>query len=187
MLPTPASISRRRLLESAWRAARYTVGFQLADGRRAVSNATPEQWTQFRRVTTGLPSTLAEHQADERTWLARGWPVDALRVGYRTAAIALLPLALVGYVVAPWRRPPGWAGAWLVGAAAAVAVLSRIGLLALVDSTTFPAIANAPYSLPAPGFLIVVALLGLCWPSCPGAARCCPGRTGSPMSISTTP
>src|SRR5664279_275192 len=25
------------------------------------------------------------------------------------------------------------------------------------------------------------------WPSCPGAARCCPGRTGSPMSISTTP
>jgi hypothetical protein len=161
MLPTPASVSGRRLLESAWRAARDTVGFQLADGRRAVSNATPEQWTQFRRVTTGLPSTLAEHQADERTWLAGGWPVDALRVGYRTVAMALLPLALVGYVVAPWRRPHGWAGAWVVGAAAAVAVLSRIGLLALVDSTSFPAIANAPYSLPAPGFLIVAGLLGL--------------------------
>src|SRR5664280_1920277 len=26
-----------------------------------------------------------------------------------------------------------------------------------------------------------------CWPSCPGAARCCPGRTGSPMSISPPP
>src|SRR5665648_571859 len=90
-------------------------------------------------------------RAAERPWLAGGWPVDALRVGYRTAAIALLPLALVGYVVAPWRRPHGWAGAWVVGAAAAVAVLSRIGLLALVDSTSFPAIANAPYSLPAPG------------------------------------
>jgi len=64
-------------------------------------------------------------------------------------------------VVAPWRRPYGWAGAWVVGAAAAVAVLSRIGLLALVDSTSLPAIANAPYSLPAPGFLIVVGLLGL--------------------------
>src|SRR5450759_4776741 len=51
MLPTPASVSGRRLLESAWRAARYTVGFQLANGRRAVSKATPEQWTQFRRVT----------------------------------------------------------------------------------------------------------------------------------------
>src|SRR5664280_170189 len=146
MLPTPASVSGRRLLESAWRAARDTVGFQLADGERAVSNATPEQWTQFRRVTTGLPSTLAEHQADERTWLAGGWPVDALRVGYRTAAIALLPLALVGYVVAPWRRRHCSAGPSVVRGAAAVAVLSRFALLPLVVSTSLPAIANALYS-----------------------------------------
>src|SRR5664280_1520711 len=109
MLPTPASVSGRRLLESAWRAARDTVGFQLADGERAVSNATPEKWTQFRRVTTGLPRTLAEHQADERTWLAIGCPDDALSVVYRTAGarrLDILPSDRERPILPPGARRP---------------------------------------------------------------------------------
>jgi cell shape-determining protein MreD len=74
-------------------------------------------------------------------------------------SIALLPLALAGYLLAAARRRRGWFPVWIVGVAAGVAVLSRIGLLALVDSTSFPA-AQTLYALPAADFLLLFLLTG---------------------------
>jgi hypothetical protein len=159
MLPRPAQFDTAAFLKSARTMSRLLLGFHLASQARPASAGDAAGWELYRLTIRGLPKTLAAHQAHETAW-QRGRAVarlDRLRRVYARGTLVFLPVALAGYVVALKKRRPGWAGAWIFGAGAGVAVVSRIALVSLLDSTSFPGV---PHILPAASFLIVFMFVG---------------------------
>ena len=176
MLPSPSRISVTALVASAWSSFRWMATYRPADTARPPSTGSARNWALFQRTVNGLPATLQEHQRQERVGLARARYLVVLRLAYQAAVLVLLPLALAGYVLAPVRRPPRWSAVWVLGVAAGVAVLGRVLLLALIDSTSFLAAQASNYALPAMSFLLVFTALGVvlllrCWPGASGLVR----------------
>ena len=176
MLPSPSRISVTALVASAWSSFRWMATYRPADTARPPSTGSARNWALFQRTVNGLPATLQEHQQQERVGLARARYLAVLRLAYQAAVLLLLPLALAGYVLAPVRRPPRWSAVWVLGVAAGVAVLGRVLLLALIDSTSFLTAQASNYALPAMSFLLVFTALGVvlllrCWPGASGLVR----------------
>jgi hypothetical protein len=160
MLPEPSDVDVPALVASAWSSFRWLVVYGPAQTGRSPSSGSAADWALFHRTVNGVPATLAEQRSQERAGLARARYLVVLRVVYASALVVGVPLALAGYVLAASRRPAGWAAVWILGTAAGVAVLGRVLLLALIDSTSFATAQASNYSLPAVSFLLVFTTLG---------------------------
>ncbi len=80
--------------------------------------------------------------------------------GYAIAFPVLAFVGAAGLVLALFRRSDAHAGALLaLASASAVAVCTRLALLAYLDATSFPA-ADVHYVAPASPFVIIVAVVG---------------------------
>ncbi|HVE74794.1 MAG TPA: hypothetical protein VNA30_06905 [Mycobacteriales bacterium] len=161
MLPQPESIRAGAYAGSFLQASAWLVGFRLGDMYPGVrSQGDPHNYAVFARSLPGLPATLEEQNAREERraphldWVAR------LRAIYGWLFPPLLVAAVGGLLLAPLRGRGRWQGPWLLALAAAVMVLTRLGLLALIDSTSFPA-AESRYLLPASSALIVFTVAGV--------------------------
>lgn len=140
-LPRPQSVPAGELVQATGRGLAQVVSYE-APGYRA-QRGTQEQYELFTRSVRGLPDRLAEQE--RRVDAASTAPHDVLRALYAGGtALALLP-ALVGLL---WWRDRGQRLLQVVGAVLVAAVLTRVGLLALVDVTSFPAVGTG-YMLPA--------------------------------------
>ena len=160
MLPELSAVDVPTFAASAWSSVRWLVTYGPAETARSPSSGSPRNWALFHRVVNGVPDTLPEQQSRERAGLARARYLVVLRVVYAAGLLVGVPLALAGYVMALSRRPAGWAPLWILGTAAGVAVLGRVLLLALIDSTSFATAEASNYALPATSFLLVFAGLG---------------------------
>lgn len=160
MLPEPSAVDVPAFASSAWSTVRWLVTYGPAQTGRPPSSGSARNWAVFHRVVSGVPDTLQEQRSQERVGLARARYLVVLRVAYAAGLLVGLPLALAGYVLALSRRPAGWEPLWILGTAAGVAVLGRVLLLALIDSTSFATAEGSNYSLPAMSFLLVFAGLG---------------------------
>lgn len=145
------------VVASASEGFRYLMDFSLAEPARSPSSGAPPNYELFRTTLNGLPPTLQEQQAAEAR-AQEHWPdIRRLAALYRYMSWALLLAGLLGFVVSLRRRESFQL--WVLGVAALVAVLCRIGLLAVVDATSFPAVRTS-YMLPASTFLLVTGLAG---------------------------
>lgn len=160
MLPELSAVHVSAFAASAWSSLRWLVIYGPAQTGRPPSSGSPRNWALFHREVNGVPDTLQEQQPSERSGLDRARYLVVLRVAYAAGLLVGLPLALAGFVLAPLRRPAGWEPLWIVGTAAGVAVIGRVLLLALIDSTSFATAEGSNYSLPATSFLLVFAGLG---------------------------
>jgi hypothetical protein len=166
LFPDPSQIHLDKWWDSTVRDLRYMLDFKGADPRRPLSGLpqTPndaEEWALFHDTVRGLPSSLEAQQSNEKD--AAAWLDDLvhLRNSYRRTLVFAFPLAIVGYVVAGWRRRSKWSRVFLIGVGSATAVITRAVLIGLIDSTSFPAV-NAPtYVLPASAFLLVFVVCGI--------------------------
>ena len=161
LLPQLSSIKAGALSHSFAAATRWLVGFHMGDQtgpQRGLGR--PQDWALFAQVLPDLPASPATFQRRERGF-ARHWQnvVQKITSLYRLLILPFFVLALVGYAIAPLRRRPDWGASYLVGCAAGLAVFCRLGLIALVDSTSFPA-ARTVYLLPASPLLIVFVGMG---------------------------
>jgi hypothetical protein len=134
------------------------------------SGGAPESWETMTRPIRGAGSQ-ADHVADEARAMRRQEAVSALTDLYRWGArvgavVALVGLAL-GVATRAGRRHPA---ALLVCGAMLTAVLSRVGLVALVDATSWPVDNATVYLLPGVDFLLVFVILG-CWIGATAADR----------------
>jgi len=146
------------------------------------------QQAEFASVVGGVsPDPLAEQRLVAH---GRGtWWRDGTRTAYRWLLLLGLPFAAVGLF---WPRDRGQRAGQLAGLALVVVAVARIGLLALVDVTSFPAVATG-YLLPAFDPAVGAVVLG-CW-CClrlvrgPGPARAAsdagPSRSDSLIPMQT--
>jgi hypothetical protein len=126
------------------------------------SGGQTESWETMTRPIRGA-GTQADHVADEARAMRRQEAVSALtdlyRWGVRLGAVVALAGLALGVATRAGRRHPA---ALLVCAAMLTAVLSRVGLVALVDASSWPAANATAYLLPGVDFLLVFVVLG-CW------------------------
>jgi hypothetical protein len=124
-----------------------------APGHRALRPADEQEYAAFARVVRGLPDdrrVLDRLAASQSAWA----DVQTAAFGLLTWA-ALLP-ALVGLL---WWRDRGQRPLQVLAAVLAVAAATRIGLIALVDVTSFPAVGTG-YVLPAVDPAAALVLVG---------------------------
>jgi hypothetical protein len=161
-MPPLARIDEARIVSSLHRATTYLFSFDLAEPSGLPrTSGTEEEWAAMIAPLRGVAGTLAEHQAAERRAAGRQQAVAGLTDVYRWAARLGAVPALVGFVVALRRRRRRSRWPMLALAAVlAVAVASRVFLLALVDMTSFHAATWGLYILPAVEFLLVLLVLG---------------------------
>jgi hypothetical protein len=160
LLPKPSEVQLGALVTSARHTWSYLESFQVGEPGRPESSGSPENYTLFASTIEGLPARLAEQQ-DQEARAGSDWSrVRGLVLVYRWATRFLVPIALLGYFLVIVRRPRGTAMLWILGAAAAAGVCSRVTLLALIDSTAFPA-ASTSYIMPATGLLLISMSVGV--------------------------
>jgi hypothetical protein len=160
MLPSLSQIHVSTFMASAWSSFRWLASYGPAQTARSPSSGSVRNWALFHQSVNGVPDTLQEQLSQERAGLDRARYLVVLRVAYATGLLVTLLLGLAGYVLAPRRRPPGWAPLWILGTAAGLAVLGRVLLLALIDSTSFATAEASNYALPAVSFLLIFSFLG---------------------------
>jgi hypothetical protein len=179
-MPPLARIDEARIVSSLHRATTYLFSFDLAEPSGLPrTSGTEEEWAAMIAPLRGVAGTLAEHQAAERRAAGRQQAVAGLTDVYRWAARLGAVPALVGFVVALRRRRRRSRWPMLALAAVlAVAVASRVFLLALVDMTSFHAATWGLYILPAVEFLLVLLVLGW-WMLGSAVRECLESRRGS--------
>jgi hypothetical protein len=160
MLPSLSQIYVSTFAASAWSSFRWLAIYGPAQTGRSPSAGSARNWALFHQSVNGVPATLPEQQSRERAGLDRARYLVVLRVAYAAGLLVTLLLAVVGYVLALRRRPPGWAPLWILGTAAGLAVAGRVLLLALIDSTSFATARASNYALPAVSFLLIFSVLG---------------------------
>jgi hypothetical protein len=158
LLPRGALSSPARLGSSGWGGAGYLLSFGLGDQDRPPSSGSIDSWRHFTRLA-GVAGSPAAQQSQEQGTLHRAQALEAVRWVYSGLAVVALPLALTGYALALRRRRPRLLTV-AFGLVAALTVLVRLALLAVVDATSFPATHNG-YVLPASAPLCLALVLGV--------------------------
>lgn len=158
LLPRSELISVSAIGRSAWSGTGYLLSFGLGEQDRPASAGSAVNWRFFAQLP-GVPATRDAQRAQERAPLHRAQALEAIRWLYCALAVAALPLALLGFWLALRRRRLPLLAVWF-GLVAAVTVLVRLALLALVDATSFPATHNS-YVLPATAPLCIALTMGL--------------------------
>jgi hypothetical protein len=161
-IPPLARIDETRIVSSLHQATTYLFSFDVAEPSGTPrTSGSDEEWAAMSAPLRGVDGTLADYQAAERRAADRQQIVAGLTDVYRWAArLGALP-ALVGFALAlrrqgrPTRRPM-----LALAGVMAVAVGSRVVLLALVDMTSFRAATWGMYILPGVEFLLVLLVLG---------------------------
>lgn len=131
------------------------------------------------QVTLRVVSTARRTEASEPTAPARAKAavLDGIAAVYRVLLPVLVPLALAAYGWLGWRHlrrrrlPVGW----VIGSALLLAVLCRVGLMALVHVTSFPAL-QTRYLAPAHPLLLLFTALALAEAARTLRRRLRPGR-----------
>ena len=161
LLPQLSAVQPTALAHSFSTATRWLVGFHIGDQtgpQRSLGR--PQDWVLFAHVLPDLPLNPAALARRERNYANNGQQfVQTITAAFRILMFPFALLALLGYLISPLRRRPHWGAAYLVGSAAGLAVLCRLSLIALVDSTSFPA-ARTVYLLPASPLLIACVAIG---------------------------
>jgi hypothetical protein len=114
---------------------------------------------------TPIPSLPHSERLDERRFRA----LDALISAYRVLLPPLAVAALIAWLatgLACMRRRREWV-VWMVCSAALVGAGTRLGLLAVVSATAFPAM-NVLYVSPAPPLFLLFCILALATLQRPG-------------------
>jgi hypothetical protein len=161
--PPRSRIDLGELWSSYVDTAGYLLSYDVGEPERPYAQVGNEGAFQAMiRPIRGIDGPEAEHVADEARAMKRQGVVSLLTDVYRLGMRIGAPLALVGLalgVVTPaGRRRPAVV---LLGAAMLVAVLSRVGLVALVDATSFES-SRSHYVLPGVDFLLLFVIAG-CW------------------------
>jgi hypothetical protein len=158
LLPQPDTVSVSRVTDSFMGGAKWVVEFRAADKIPLVTQGSEGNWQLFTTTLGGLPAAMSTEVARETHYQRGSQPAEVLAGVYRLFSFPLVCLGAVGFLWALLRRRHGTVV--LAGAALLVGVVGRIGVLALVDATAFPA-TQTVYEMPAYDLLIAFALLGL--------------------------
>jgi hypothetical protein len=161
-MPPLARIDESRIVSSLHQATTYLFSFDVAEPSGSPrTSGSEEEWAAMTAPLRGVGGTLADYQEAERRAVDRQQLVAGLTDVYRWAArLGALP-ALLGLALAlrrpgrPTRRPT-----LALAGVMAVAVGSRLLLLAVVDMTSFRAATWGMYILPGVEFLLVLLVLG---------------------------
>jgi hypothetical protein len=139
------------------RAAASVVRMEAAGARVVPSRAPPGQLALFRRAThmrvAGPADAIRTHAG-----------LEAVGDGYRLL-VPLLSAAALGMIAWRGRRLPATSA--LLLAALGMLFAARVGLIGLIDVTSFPAV--TPYHL-APAYPVWLAFCGLAIAACAGVA-----------------
>jgi hypothetical protein len=156
LVPVVSSDVLRQIPSSMWHAVEMTAYGDGAYVPTAPSAGTPAEITAFSRLVGNPPRTASV--AEEATTSRSGWSSvkrDLARV-YAVITPAVLVAGLLAFAVASVRRLRGRGRVdgllLLVAAATWLLYVSRIGLVALVDVSSFPAITP---SYLEPAFLLL--------------------------------
>jgi hypothetical protein len=158
MLPRSELIDVSAVAGSAATGGGYLLTFGLGNQERPPSSGSAANWQTF-ALLAGVAATPEAQRAKETGPLRRAHWLEASRWLYGIAAVAALPLALAGYVLALRRRRLPFLLVAL-GVVAVVTTLARLALLAVIDATSFPAVETS-YALPATAPLCLALTIGL--------------------------
>jgi hypothetical protein len=120
-----------------------------------------DKWAIYPQIVRGLPASQSATADQLSRFTASTWPYRLLSRVYRLLLPCLLLLAAIGFVLPIVR--PRWPQAALsvLSAALVVGALSRLLLVALLDTTQFPTVgSDIRYLLPAHAFLIAFGVVG---------------------------
>jgi len=117
--------------------------------------------TELAQIVRGIPATLPEAEAQERTFTSNDWPYRLLTHLYAPLLPLLILTALVGLLMPIVR--PRWPQAALsvLSIALAVGALSRLAFVALLTTTEFETKdIEVRYLLPVHTLLLAFAIVG---------------------------
>ncbi len=162
-MPPLARVDAGDVVASFGTAARHLLSYDVANPERDASGSasTDDQWDMMVRAVRGIDHDRADYVAAEARRLDDQDGVWLLMVIYRWASRAGVVLALAGLIAGvasrTGRRNPALP---LAVAALLVATLARVGFVALIDATAYPAADNSGYLLPSYGFLVAFVVTG---------------------------
>lgn len=163
LLPDPDLLSPRALADSfrsaAWALGTFRAARHRADEGPASASSEPS-WLLFRSAVPGTPSTIGEQRERERHYADGARTLLVWKSIWAWVMPGWFLLSLVGVAAGPIKRPGRWKASFALAVACYVAVGGRLAVLALVDSTSFPAAESGYLLLPASGFLIAGAVIG---------------------------
>ena len=187
-MPPLARIDAGDVVASTRATIAEVLSYRVAEHDRPPSgqSADDERWDVAVRALRGIDDRAAYVRA-EAALLDRQQPVAVLQLVYRWGA-RLGVLAALGGLVAGCFAPGGHRrpGLVMLGLVAAVAVASRIGFVALIDATSYPARGNNGYLLPCFAFLWVFVAVGV-WLLLAAARRAVESRGGPPTGEADAP
>jgi len=154
-VPDLRAVAASEIASATARGAVALVRFRT--GQVAEAGADPAMWAHVAATVEGIAATAEEQPSTAPPGVVE-W-----RRGLSAVLGVLLTLlavpALAGMTVAVARGVAGSRGIGLLALAATVAVTARLGLLVIIDTTSFPAVSNG-YLLPAFDLALLAVLLG---------------------------
>ena len=154
-LPDLSGVPVGGVLDAVGRGAQVLSTFDVPT--EAPPAGAPANQAAFARLLRGVSADPLVQQARSMHPAYAGWR-DGMRAGYRVLLIAGAAFAVLGLF---WPRDHGQRAAQALGLVVVVAAVSRVGLLALADVTSFPAVTTG-YLLPAFDPAVVGVVVG-CW------------------------
>ncbi len=187
-MPPLSRVSPRALARSLSDTTGNLLSYDVAEPARGPSSGgDQQQWDTMVRPLRGIDGDQAAYLAAEDRALDRQGPVSALMVTYRWGGRIGVVLAGAGIVVAlATRAGRRQAPAVLATAAMLTAVASRVGLVALIDATSYPASRVGVYILPGVAFLVAFVVLG-CWLLAASVRGTLAGRSAPPERVDAVP
>lgn len=161
-LPPSDRIDPGEVAGSTWQVVQTLLSVAAGEPERTLrQDGNPPAFDDFAAPLRAVDGPEAEWFRREDDAMRRQWPVAFLTDLYRWAVRLGAPVALAGLVAGVATRAGRRHPAVLVACAAMlVAALSRVGLVALVDATTYEA-SDTRYVMPAVDFLLVFVVTGV--------------------------
>jgi hypothetical protein len=162
-MPPLARVDAGDVVSSFGTATRHLLSYEVGSPTRDASGSgsTDAQWDTMVRVLRGVDHDRADYVAAEVRRLHDQDGVSLLMVVYRWASRVGVVLALAGLIAGVASRSGRQNPALLLAVATLlVAALARVGFVALIDATAYPAADNRGYLLPSYGFLVAFVVAG---------------------------
>lgn len=154
-MPDLRAVAVSDMASAAGRGAVALVRFR--SGEQVEAGADQAMWAQISATVVGIAATAQEQPSTPPPAVA-GWRAGLSAVLGVLLAVLALP-ALAGMMVALVTEAAGSRGLGILALAATVGVAARLGLLVIVDTTSFQAVATG-YLLPAFDLALLAVLLG---------------------------
>ncbi len=150
-----------QLLDSAARGLRYvTTSGGVTTPPQATAPVPATVRRSFATMVGGVPATHAGADRQLRAFQDSRPVYAGLRALYRALLPALAVLGLLGWAASVITRRHRGQGLGVLSAALAVAVVARLFVLAVFDTTSFPASTSAGYQFPTQLMLLAFGAVG---------------------------